>query len=430
MNATTRGSLLLWTFLLFLNAPDSVILAAESNSAVEMPPKEATEAVKSLIADLQKPGLKQKVDAALSLSKKAMEAVPAIPFLIDNLGDTRDGAPAGYHWSQPVWTPQSSAQDALTKIIPFANGWGFSYATKKLADESSELREALVKVLPAYGERAIAPLLKIFKTDDSDHVLAAAARALGTLKGPAIEPLREILKNSSDKSIRQKAAYALVAAGGRDTLPDLIVAFDDARNDSWTKEAICKSICSVADVRAIGVLTSIIRNEKYPDYAVEALVGIKDKKAVDAFFSCVEDPKIECEDALLRALPKVDDPRVVPAVLRAAASTNDSTRNFAIIAMGERPDIAFVPILFSAVNDPHEWVRAHAVQSLVNQKTDKRALFLKIIEVIDEKNENVRRAQIDALKSLSGRNFGDDKGKWKDWFDAFGADFNWDRKGS
>jgi len=386
--------------------------------------------VEAIIAELQKSAYRSKVGAALKLKNHGADAVAAIPALIDNLGNTEDGAPPGYHWSPSVYNPHTAAVEALKKIVPHSNGWGLDYAKKALANGNAVVRRGLADVLPSYGDKAIPLLLTILTTDDNYDVLRMTEQGLGRL-GPAATPaLKNLVDNNPKGELRRHALLALINGHDPQSLPILTAALD-TNSDEWLKSELQNGICDLATENELGRLQSFLHdsNTFVGGRAIGGLKRIGSPKAIEALFGCIDDRSVPelTRAAAVTAVSQLNDQRAVQTLLASSRSSEKWVRYHAVEAMRNKPDQMFVKPLMTALNDSAFEVRREALSSLLKQKVGKRELFDFALKMLDDSNDEVTRNAGEALQSLTGRNFGTDAAKWNAWLKTFGGDFNWDK---
>ena len=383
--------------------------------------------VYGLIAELQRPDFRVKVDAALKL-KSQPQAVAAIPALIDNLGDIEDGAPPGYHWNRTVYTPHSAAVEALKEIVPHSNGAGLDYARKTLANGNVDLRRGLAEVLPSYGERGVPLLLTILTTDEDYRTLELTEHGLGSLGHVATPALKDLIDTNPKGDLRRHLLLAVVYGHDPQSLPILTAALDN-NHDDWLKDELQNGISDVATENELGRLQTFLHdsNTFVGDRAAGGLTRIGSPKAIEILFACIDDKSIPqlTRASAVTAVSQLNDPRAVQTLLTSTASPEEMVRYRAVEAMRNKPEQAFVRPLVTALNDSASSVRREALSSLMKQKVGKRELFDFALKALADSNDEVTRNAGEALGSLTGRSFGTDAAKWNGWLNAFGKDFNW-----
>lgn len=144
---------------------------------------------------------------------------------------------------------------------------------------------------------------------------AAAAIALGSFRATkGIEPLVELTKDANT-FVQSNAAFALQFAKGNAMAGDALLALVDATN---------------ADVL---------------ENVVVALGLIGEKRARNQLLSLLKHPDVVIVSAVLRALPELEDPSIVPAIVMCLEDNNDRIRSQALAAIARIGDKSAVPAL-------------------------------------------------------------------------------------
>lgn len=249
----------------FLGMPSGACLYAQTvaKAAPEKPStKPASKAeIDRLIAEVRDNNFDSRITAAKTLGQKGAAGVPAIPALIDILGDERNTAKEGYNLyvNGGLATDVATiASNSLSKLIPLADGFGFDHASSILlaplpgdaenamtnSEEAVELvkRANLAFVLPGYGKQAIPVLLTVvnkFENEDRDSnqdliskVQEAATWALGDFGESSKGTLCEILTKSPSWSVRRTAVMRLLKNKG---LP-----FDGNEDQDEIRQKMCR----------------------------------------------------------------------------------------------------------------------------------------------------------------------------------------------
>jgi hypothetical protein len=114
--------------------------------------------------------------------------------------------------------------------------------------------------------------------------------------------------------------------------------------------------------------------------------------------------------ALFKAIAKVLGMRPLISALK---DEDRDVRRVAAGALGELKDPRAVEPLISALKDENRDVRRVAAGALGELK-DPRAVE-PLISVLKDENGSVRRAAAASLLEITGKNFGEDEAKWRDW---------------
>jgi HEAT repeat protein len=112
------------------------------------------------------------------------------------------------------------------------------------------------------------------------------------------------------------------------------------------------------------------------------------------------------------ALQGIKSPNAVSPLIEALHDEDSQTRNFVARTLGDIGDQRAVEPLIHALRDEDMGVRGDAASALGKLK-DRRAVG-PLIEMLTERKQNYQFAA-EALQKITGRNFGDDCRKWRDW---------------
>jgi HEAT repeat protein len=227
-------------------------------------------------------------------------------------------------------------------------------------------RCAAARALGALGNvRALDPLIQA-AIHARGELQCAAVQALGMLGNPqAVPPLISIL-TSSDYSVRQDTADALVRIG---------------------REAIGPSL-AVLQHPDPGIRRSVI----------EVLGKLRACEAVEALIEQVNDRHVEVRQAAVSALGMIGDPLAVDALVRALEDPEANVRKDAAMMLSGFGDERAVGPLCLALWDADMMVRWFAAYTL-GRIGDPRAAQ-PLCQVLGDRSENVAHAAADALLSI------------------------------
>jgi HEAT repeat protein len=175
--------------------------------------------------------------------------------------------------------------------------------------ESGNFQERwdVAKLLPKFGEVAIAPLVEILEDEAAELELRwYTARILGAFHHPrAIVALVELLQATEDEDLAQMAADALVNLG-------------DA---------------------AVDALSPLLADEDTRLLAVQTLAQIRRTATITPLLSVVDDPQIPVRVTALEALSSFHDARIPPVLLNALDDPAAVVRKTAVMGLGLRTDL-------------------------------------------------------------------------------------------
>ncbi len=259
--------------------------------------------------------------------------------------------------------------------------------TRALRQGSDEARERAAVALGRTGDRRAVEALVAALKDPKWQVRCAAAEALGELGDRRAEaPLIDALRGDSEYLVRDKAALALGAFRSPSVADALVEAL---RRDAARDETIGLSLAKIADDRLVDRLLEIVKDRANSDIfrigAARALGIMRSPRAVETLITLTkEDPDYRV--AAVRALGKIGDPRAVEA-LATVLSEDANAAAFAAEALGQIGDRRAVAPLIRALEGGDAEVRASAVR---------------------------------ALRAVTGKDFGDNAVRWREWLEKDG----------
>jgi HEAT repeat protein len=393
--------------------------------------KVAEPALPDLFLLLSDPDAGVRVSAAQALGEFGPQAAPAVPALLDLL-ETGD------------YLSIETAVQALGKIGPDAVAAVPTFIQFVKNANGSKHAVMVVRALGEIGPAAAeaAPLLMDILTgknipglndEESVAIKIEAATALGAMKvdiSPALAAIAE-LTNSSDADTQMAGVYLLgsIAPHAPKAIPYLIKLFDEntGAQDYRVRIAAILAVgnCGPAAKDAVPVLQNIAAGTsslRAPTYI--ALVKIGAMRAAEASVKLIEimqtseNQQVEAAYALGYFGPEVAE-LVVPAFIQ-ALDGNDTLRWAAIIGLGKMGSQAksavpyLIPIVPSEIIDGN-----YAVVSLGEIGPDALSAVPAIIEKLkNEDNSYARDEEIQALKNITGHNFGADAAQWEAWWQS------------
>jgi HEAT repeat protein/sRNA-binding regulator protein Hfq len=270
-----------------------------------------------------------------------------------------------------------------------------------------------------------------------------AARSLSRIGTGGIEELR---KNARAPSVlvRQRAVFGLACLGGSAMLPLLTEALKDP-------EAGVR-VCAVWGLRMDGATDALLGALKDRDgdvrtYAAASFADRADPRGAQAMIDALKDMRPQVRRFAIRALGRIRSREAVPALAGALTDATPEVRNEAAIALGAIADTAAVNALCAATRDNTLSVRRNALLALgairdpraiptlytaIQETTDSLRSVVEqvlrlhtdiplLIAALDDEKGLVRENAAYILWLLTGKDIGQDKKAWSDWYAKEGS---------
>lgn len=259
--------------------------------------------------------------------------------------------------------------------------------------------------------------------DPEGRVRRRAAQAVGRAGlAEGVAPLAAVLAGDRDAEVRQMAAFALGLVGHRSAVEPLRAALGDpsALVRGRAAEALgligdtasAQAIASMAAAHLPAVLAASLDADEGAspvEPAAEAfrlgVYALTRLKAADALMGVVLDPAGQPRLAwwpVAYALSRLEDPRVVPALVTLLRSGGSVTRAFAARGLGARNATAsagaLVPLAEAWRTDPR--VAVSAIRALAQMGAGEAAAPLRALALAREVDANVRLEAVTALGAL------------------------------
>ncbi|MFA6056254.1 MAG: HEAT repeat domain-containing protein [Thermodesulfovibrionales bacterium] len=330
-------------------------------------PKNIQPEVRQLIEKLYSEDPGERGKALIKLGEIGQKAVPAIPFIIGMLSDTKS----------------------------------FSVQSQTSLVETAVLSKEAIKVLTIIGQPAVGPLIKALR-DRNSIVRKNAAEALGEIKDKsATDPLITALEDD-DGTVRQYAAEALGKIGDNRALKPLTVALRDRKSkvQEGAREAIEKIIWDMKAKHLLSPLHASLKSREsvVRTMAAKALMELRDPFSVDALIEALNDDDAQVQRSAREALKRMGRPAVEPltAFLR---DDNPYLCMVVIKLLGEIGDNLAVGHLIGVLKHFRSWqLRSEAADALGKIKDPR--IVGPLIEALNDRNSRVREAAAKSLKEV------------------------------
>lgn len=268
-------------------------------------PVDLTEEIRKEIERLRSSNSVERISAIDNLRKMGSKAAPAVPFLVEILGDR---GKIGWAASEALAEIGSPAVESLIKALNDKRSCVRINAVRALSKISDpKVEDNLLKALKdknawvRWGAssylsdkataRAIPSLIKALR-DEYSMVRQNAISALGKLKDPrAIKPLIAFLKEDDDILILDLAVQALLQIKAKDpnTIEVIIRALKEKR--SWVRRGAMAALSNINEPRIVDPLIEALRDADFVvcDQATRKLGNMKDPRAIGPLIRALEE---------------------------------------------------------------------------------------------------------------------------------------------
>src|SRR6201988_1457372 len=304
------------------------------------------------------------IDVANSLAQIGdIRAIDGLVKLMGNVdGSIRQSAVAALN-SLPVGT-------MADRIVPL------------LQNPDPNIRESAIKVAGYFGfPRATDSLLELCN-DEDERVRSILAQA----------------RKEDTPKARSAAARALGNFDDKETASSLLAGLTDP--DVWVRYFSARALGRRGNVEHVDALMEVTRKEEFNHVriaALDSLVQIGGPRAVELAKELTEDKDSDLALAAVVALGKLDEPKVLPALLKALRSPFAEVRAGAAAALGERREAdAWEELHRVALTDRVQNVVSAAILALKQIGTTDAMIVLVALTA----NTSLRELAISALASV------------------------------
>jgi len=258
-----------------------------------------------------------------------------------------------------------------------------------LSDEVTAVRRHAAQALGEISDpRAVKPLTVLLENEDSEY---DAIKALAKIEGPsATDALIAALKHES-RRVREGAATGLGWRGDTRAVPVLIAALQD--NACGVVGDATWALGELGDSRAVAPLSAALRHPSsyVRELAAVALGKIRHTEAVDPLLAALTDENCDVREATAVALGEIRDSQAVVPLIATLKDRDFRVRAAAALALGEIKDARAVEALIAAANQDERY--------------------------------SVQRNAAEALRKITGKNFGRRSTRWQEWWEQNKANF-------
>ncbi len=283
-------------------------------------------------------------------------------------------------------------------------------------------------------------------TSDVRRLLAPsleAARALAYLGDNGYRTLVNGL-NSTDALVRRSAVFGLLEFSEDNSKTEILFkmlrdkngsvravalgAFCKPSNEQLLIDALrddeaavrCNAILLLGKLqseRALPELEKLLSDNRsvVRAHAVEAIGAIGSANSSAKIIGLLEDPNFNVREKTVEALGYLGDTIAIVPLVNALRDVNPDVRGAAATALSFIRDPRAIPSLYSLLKDENTTVREKARNSL-RLHTELKQL----IDGLSDQSATVRENASYVLWLLTGKDFGNDPEKWKQWYEKQG----------
>jgi HEAT repeat protein len=285
-------------------------------------------------------------------------------------------------------------QDKQLRMKAFhkLNGIGFPAVIsliQALSDPDIEIRRLSAFCLGQIGDgSAVHPLLKALQ-DKSHLVRFWAARSLAMLQVSDAIPLLIEFLNNEDVYLRGLAASSLAWLHDKRSVQPLIIALKDQYRD--VRICAAGSLGVLADSDAIEPLMETLENAKdsmEQTIVIRALGRLEDPRVLDLLITLLYDQHDSTRRTSARSLASYGDSIASDRLLKLLNIDNKETRNAAAWALGFRGDARAEKVLDIVWKEnTSKWTKVGIACGLVQIRYDRKALDFLLRVINDEPNK-------------------------------------------
>jgi HEAT repeat protein/small nuclear ribonucleoprotein (snRNP)-like protein len=310
-------------------------------------------------------------------------AISAVPSLGQRLSDTSQSQA-----TVPVWIDTSDVRRLLApsleaaRALAYLGDNGYRTIVNGLGSTDAIVRRSAVFGLLEFpDDNAKTDILFKMLRDKNGSVRAIA---LGAFCNPSNEQLLIDALKDDETAVRCNAALLLGKLRSERALPELEKLLSDIR-----------SVVRAHAVEAIGAIGSVNSSSK--------IIGL------------LEDPNFNVREKTVEALGFLGDTIATLPLINALRDVNPDVRGAAATALSFIRDPRAIPSLYSLLKDENATVREKARNSL-RLHTELKQL----IDGLSDQSTTVRENASYVLWLLTGKDFGNDPEKWKQWYEQQG----------
>lgn len=278
-----------------------------------------------------------------------------------------------------------------------------------LKDEDNMVRANAISALASIGQMSVQPLLDAAAKEDDWKKRGYYCEALIRIGRPAALKLIDAL-GSRNVNLSRVAAEALAKIQGPE-VEEILIRSLSSRNSELRRAAaaVLQERPSVnagkALIRLFSDSSIAVRNA-----AVSALAALG-KQSIELVLPKLESNDKKVLEAVMAVLMKINK-ESIPTLIKLLTHDKVIVRDYAanILAKTGAPALKDIAAL---LGDKEKAIRLLAI-AIMGRFTDGSSIAT-LIELLGDKEYVIQEAARNALKNISGKDFGLDKEKWDEW---------------
>lgn len=247
------------------------------------------------------------------------------------------------------------AASGKSELLKVAGSKLLTWALEVLEAGDFQERWEVAKLFPSLGTEAIAPLIAILQDEDAEEELRwYAARILGEFDRPeAIAALVEVLKTSESEELSAMAAQALTGIGGA-----AIAALTELLAEEEWRLLAARSLAQIGTPEAIEPLLCVVKDAsaQVRTTAVQAIGNFRDERAIPVLLEALRDTAASVRREAVTGLGLraewLDEKELVTLLSDRLWDFNIEVCQQAAIALGRLGTEAAAAALFEVLRSP------------------------------------------------------------------------------
>ncbi|WP_420266605.1 HEAT repeat domain-containing protein [Candidatus Magnetominusculus dajiuhuensis] len=280
--------------------------------------------------------------------------------------------------------------------------------TQLLAEDDTLLKRAVLEALAAIGDKRAAPAVLNLLKDVDLVIRQKSTECVIQLADASIVP--DIIKLMRDKDVNVRRCAVDVLNNVRDpsTADTLVAAMKDS--DWWVRQIATDALAEVKGENIVKFFIAMLKDSSDVNVrrcAVEFFNKVTDPLALEPLIATLNDTDWWVREKVVTALGALKDKRAVAAL---SSVLDDSEIKWVIpSALASIGGQEVIEPLFVLLADSEKRVRVGAVKALGKLKNPDTITKLK--EMLDDHEDEVRLEAVNALKEITGRVFKTGDGK-------------------